>query len=539
MGARSYAMAVTASILVSMALAGAAAAAPPADSTDFANDPFLLESDYLWTSVTTGYTTFNQEPGTASNPNPTDLDSDCSTTGMQATSWWQIHGTGRRTIISTSWPDTGTNYDTIMAVYEENGNAPGAYVGCVDDIDFPSNKGSLVELATTDPNKDYWIQVGGFNGATGTLKIFASSDAPGNDAQAQAEPVSVGPQSFWENFGATPADVNADCNGTPYGKTVWFRYTSPERGNVAFDVIGGFNTVIGIYGSNGTVFGCGNNIGATNARAETGDQNADTYYLQVGAADDHDDYFASDFDPDEGYFGLEVKFTPDLDDDDDGVLDSQDRCPLSKGSGLVKDCPDPDSDGFADGIDDRCPGLGGRDAGRYQGCPDADGDGVPEGPGGRDACAGLNPASVGRRDVKPNDGCPDILLLHKRVDLSRSVLLARGGIILEFFKVTGVPAGAAVKVVCRRPGGGRCGRKTVRRASTATARARAAKTITAKIDKRLPFGTTITTRTTAPYATGSFIRFKVARNAKGFTERFFCMNHDALRRLRPRSRGCQ
>ena len=79
----------------------------------------------------------------------------------------------------------------------------------------------------------------------------------------------------------------------------------------------------------------------------------------------------------------------------------------------------------------------------------------------------------------------------------------------------------------------------MRRASTAQARARAAKTITARIDKRLPFGATITTRTTAPYATGSFIRFKVARNAKGFTERFFCMNHDALRRLRPRSRGCR
>ncbi len=74
-------------------------------------------------------------------------------------------------------------------------------------------------------------------------------------------------------------------------------------------------------------------------------------------------------------------FTPDPDDDDDGVADGSDRCQQAPGSGLVRDCPDPDSDTFADSIDDRCPGLGGNDANKYQGCPDNDRDGVPEGPG--------------------------------------------------------------------------------------------------------------------------------------------------------------
>jgi hypothetical protein len=532
MGVRRFVLFFSAVIALALSPAGVASAAPPTDSTNFADDPFLLESDYFWTANTAGYDTFNGEPGTVSNPNPADPSSDCSTTGMQATSWWQIHGTGRDTLITTA--STSTNYDTVLAVYEEGaGNVPGDYVTCVDDTSS-SNRAAVV-LSPSEPGTDYWIQVGGFNGATGTLRIGASSDAPGNDDRAAAQPLAVGPQTFWENFGATPVDVDDNCLGTSEQKTVWFQYTSPERGNVTVDVTGGFNLLIGVYrGSEATALNCGHNIGTTTARAESGDQDAGTYFLEVGALDDHDDYFAGDFDADEAVFGVEVRFTPDPDDDDDGVADGSDRCPQAKGTGLVRDCPDPDSDSFADGIDDRCPGLGGRDANRYQGCPDNDGDGVPEGPGGRDGCGGVNPSAVGRRD-RNGDGCPDTLLLHKLVKLSRSVVFANGGIRLLSFAVTGVPRGARVVVVCKLPSGRRCGGVTVRRAS---ARAQAARNIRPRNlqGKVLPFGTKITARTTARYATGSFIRFTAARNSKGFTEKTFCTNRGSKKLRR---RGCR
>jgi hypothetical protein len=531
MGVRRIVLVLSAAIVLALSLAGAAIAAPPDDSTDSFIDPFLLESDYLWEDDITGYGTFNGEPGTASNPNP--AVNDCDGDEMTATSWWQIHGSGRRTIISTSREDTGTNYDTVMAVYEEDvGNTIGDLVDCVDD-NSAGDTGSTVVLDPSTDGQDYLIQVGRFSGTNTHLEIFASHDAPGNDDRGAAQPVAPGPQTFWDNFGATPVDVDENCGGTAEQKTVWFQYTTPERGNVSFDVTGNFNILAGVYrGSEGAALSCGNNLGTTTAHTESGDQNAGTYFLQVGALDDHDDYFADDFDADEAVFGVEVRFAPDPDDDDDGVLDTGDRCPQVKGTGLVRDCPDPDSDGFADGFDDRCNGLGGRDAGRYQGCPDEDQDGVPE--GGQDRCPNVRPAAVGRRD-RNTDGCPDTLKLHKVVKLSRSVVFANGGIRLLSFGVTGVPKGARVVVVCKLPSGRRCGGVTVKRASV---EAVAARTVRPKNlqGKVVPFGTKITARTTARYATGSFIRFTAARNSKGFREQFFCMNRGSKKLRR---RGCR
>ena len=533
MGARRTVLVLSAAILLALSWAGAAIAAPPDDSTNSFIDPFLLESDYLWSDDITGYDTFDGEPGTVSNPNP--AVNDCDGDEMTATSWWQIHGSGRTTIISTSREDTGTNYDTVMAVYEEDvGNTIGDLVDCVDD-NSAGDTGSTVVLDPSTDGQDYLIQVGRFAGTNTHLEIFSSTAAPGNDDRGAAQPLAPGPQTFWDNFGATPVDVDENCQGTPEQKSVWFQYTTTERGTASFDVTGNFNILAGVYrGSEGTALNCGNNLGSTTARASSGDQNAGTYFLQVGSMDDHDDYFAPDFDADEAVFGVVVSFTPDPDDDDDGVADGSDRCQSTPGSGRVRDCPDPDNDGFADGIDDRCSGLGGRDADRYQGCPDNDGDGVPEGPGQRDGCAGVNPSSVGRRD-RNGDGCPDILKLQNLVKLSRSVVFANGGIRLLSFAVTGVPKGARVVVVCKLPSGRRCGGVTVRRAS---ARAQAARNIKPRNlqGKVLPFGSKITALTTARYATGSFIRFTAARNSKGFTQKTFCTNRGSKK---PRRRGCR
>src|SRR5262245_42993926 len=153
MGARSYVLIVSASILLALLLPGATAAAPPDDSTNSSVDPFLLESDYLWTDDTAGYTPLDGEPGTVADPNRTDPSSGCDPEGMMAPSWWQIHGSGRRTIISTA--NAGTSYDTVLAVYEEGvGQTIGDYVGCVDDS---GTTRAEVELDPTDPNKDYLI----------------------------------------------------------------------------------------------------------------------------------------------------------------------------------------------------------------------------------------------------------------------------------------------------------------------------------------------------------------------------------------------
>ena len=61
--------------------------------------------------------------------------------------------------------------------------------------------------------------------------------------------------------------------------------------------------------------------------------------------------------------------------DNDGILDSLDKCPDTPGLAALQGCPDRDGDGIADN-DDKCPDVAG--IAKYQGCPipDTDGDGI-------------------------------------------------------------------------------------------------------------------------------------------------------------------
>lgn len=90
-----------------------------------------------------------------------------------------------------------------------------------------------------------------------------------------------------------------------------------------------------------------------------------------------------------------AKVTEDLDRDNDGIKDKDDRCPQLKGVPSNNGCPlDTDSDGIYD-ADDLCPKYAGEK--ENKGCPaDSDGDGIHN---GIDKCPNLN-------GVIANDGCP-------------------------------------------------------------------------------------------------------------------------------------
>lgn len=100
----------------------------------------------------------------------------------------------------------------------------------------------------------------------------------------------------------------------------------------------------------------------------------------------------------------------DKDSDDDGIVDSEDKCPTQPGSAALSGCPDSDGDGIAD-RDDNCP----NDAGeaRLNGCPDRDGDGVAD---NVDDCpdeAGLRrfsgcPDTDGDNIIDKEDNCPTV-----------------------------------------------------------------------------------------------------------------------------------
>jgi outer membrane protein OmpA-like peptidoglycan-associated protein len=75
-------------------------------------------------------------------------------------------------------------------------------------------------------------------------------------------------------------------------------------------------------------------------------------------------------------FGINLRFGKDPyrdDEDEDGVLDQDDRCPRVAGPLELKGCPDKDGDKIPDN-EDQCPDEFG--SAKFQGCPDKDGDGV-------------------------------------------------------------------------------------------------------------------------------------------------------------------
>ncbi|NIJ43687.1 outer membrane protein OmpA-like peptidoglycan-associated protein [Wenyingzhuangia heitensis] len=77
-----------------------------------------------------------------------------------------------------------------------------------------------------------------------------------------------------------------------------------------------------------------------------------------------------------------------LDQDGDGIVDAEDKCPTE--AGTLNGCPDTDNDGVIDSKD-KCPKI----AGKLNGCPDADKDGVAD---SKDKC----PKVAGSLN-----GCPD------------------------------------------------------------------------------------------------------------------------------------
>jgi len=78
------------------------------------------------------------------------------------TGWWTFEGTGGEVTIDTA----GSDFDTIVGVYTDDGGAL-MPIGCVDDVDSLQARITL----WTDSGVTYWIQAGGFGGASGTLVL--------------------------------------------------------------------------------------------------------------------------------------------------------------------------------------------------------------------------------------------------------------------------------------------------------------------------------------------------------------------------------
>ena len=81
--------------------------------------------------------------------------------------WWTFEGTGGDVLIDTA----GSDFDTVVAVYVEDGAGGFEQLGCIDDVDSLQARITV----STEVGVTYWIQAGGLGDQGGRLVLTVTA----------------------------------------------------------------------------------------------------------------------------------------------------------------------------------------------------------------------------------------------------------------------------------------------------------------------------------------------------------------------------
>lgn len=270
-------------VLVVGALAAAPAAgqlvpAPPND--DFsASEYFTLHIDDLEAprADNVGATT---EPGEPLS---------CGQRGFGATVWNEMRVSRTATVTMDT---QGATYNTVLSVYTGDTLGSLTRVACNDDLSATSLQ-SRVQF-TAHPGITYRIQVGGYNGATGSSPLNHNAPlTPRHDLFAEADQLPPDPnqQVPSSNIGATNESGEPRlCEGKTIGATVWFTLKVGRASQVTLDTYGvaDFDTMLAVYtgASLGalTQVACNDDLSSATrqSRVQFNAAAGTTYRIQVG-----------------------------------------------------------------------------------------------------------------------------------------------------------------------------------------------------------------------------------------------------------------
>jgi hypothetical protein len=298
--------------------------------------------------------------------------SDVPGVDMVQTIWYRVAGNNEPITIDTR----GSEIDTVVGVYDGPPSAA-TFIACDNDI---SGADATTEVTfDSAQGTQYYVQVGCRTGCAapeGNIDFEAFSSPPNDFQDSPATLQNHATLPSRTRGATTETNERDDCDGSPYSRTVWFRYVAPGPGTAIFTASGNFDSVLAIY-RDGGFLACNDDGVPTVAGASRKSLHvtAGTYMLQVGA-------FGFAPDADYGSFGATVDFSadpipPPSDRDGDGIADASDKCPDQNASARDANrdgCLDPDLDSDHDGIAipaDRCPAQNatGRDA-NHDGCLD-------------------------------------------------------------------------------------------------------------------------------------------------------------------------
>lgn len=300
--------------------ASSARAAPPNDNASAAA-PISIDGFADGTNV--GATVQGNELLTVGDPGGSRCDDGVhgvasQGTRMQSTIWYRFVGDGRTL---TAWTD-GSAIDTLLGVYL---NTPTTLVTCSDDFPWSQALASEVRFRTV-PGATYWLQLGGCStlDCTGYTadQIEGSTELtlvspPDNDDQATPQALTIGtPVTDAGNLGATEEPGESlNCNGAPYGKTVWYRVHVPEPGTLTLQALSDqHDSVLAVYPAGSrSMLACNDDgssaVGPSRVSVGVG---AGDYDVQVGG-------YGGGVDSSDGGFSVSADFHRGFDADGDGV----------------------------------------------------------------------------------------------------------------------------------------------------------------------------------------------------------------------------
>ncbi len=149
----------------------------------------------------------------------------------------------------------GSNYDTVLAIWTGTWGSL-TNVGCHDDISWPGNPQSTLNVAVTNGTTYYVEVVGYYSSSYGNLMLSANLiSAPANDDIDNAFVISSSPYAYTQStsLATTAVDdpVFQSCGtgtGSAHSHSVWYRFTPYINSDFHVDTSGSsYDTLLAVW----------------------------------------------------------------------------------------------------------------------------------------------------------------------------------------------------------------------------------------------------------------------------------------------------
>lgn len=164
---------------------------------------------------------------------------------------------------------TGADFDTMLAVYAATGGLPGLGDRVAFNDDENSGSGIVTSrvLVAVSAGQELAIQVGGYDGATGSYPLALTAFTTPHDAYGDRRNLGSGlaASAAVSNTGATLEAGEFTANPSVEA-TLWFTWTAPFSGSCTVDTVSGnlIDTFLVAYTDNGALPGGAQEIGRNN-----------------------------------------------------------------------------------------------------------------------------------------------------------------------------------------------------------------------------------------------------------------------------------